>query len=235
MVNAQTASKSREFTVNGELAHFADNKIEGRDVLNKIGFVPASEHQLILIKDKRTRLIGIDDTINLKKEAGGVLRAFRSDRTFSFTVDEVSQIWGIAEMDVDEFLHHWPTSANTEWLLEREDEPDTVLRTGGTLNFEPDGVEDIVSRPLSAAKKVFVTVFTTSGTYPPQGAVKVDENEPISTVLSRAAKKLKLTDTAGWVVQVGGNDINPTMTFAQAGLSGDVDLEWGAREGGGGA
>lgn len=235
MVNAQTAAKAREYTVNGQIAHFDDNEIEGRDVLNKIGFVPASEHQLILIKDKRTRLIGTDDTINLKKEAGGVLRAFRSDRTYSFTVDEVSQLWGVAEMEVDEFLRHWPTPADREWLLEREDEPDTVLRTGGTLNFEPDGVEDIVSCPLSVANKVFVTVFTTSGTFPAQGAVKVDASELISTVLARAAKKLKLTDTTGWVVQVGGNDVNPAMTFAQAGLSGDVDLEWGAREGGGGA
>lgn len=235
MVNVHTAAKAREYTVNGQVAYFDDNEIEGRDVLNKIGFVPASEHQLILIKNERTRLIGTDDTINLKKEAGGVLRAFRSDRTFSFTVDDVSQLWGVAEMEVDEFLHHWPTPNDREWLLEREDEPDTVLRTGGTLNFEPDGVEDIVSRPLSAANKVFVTVFTTSGTYPAQGAVKVDASEPISTVLARAAKKLKLTDTTGWVVQVGGNDINPALSFAQAGLSGDVDLEWGAREGGGGA
>lgn len=235
MAKAQTAAKVHAYTVNGQIAYFDDNEIKGRDVLNALGFVPASEYQLILIKDKRSRLIGTDDTINLKKEAGGVLRAFRSDRTFSFTIDEISQLWGVAEMEVDEFFHHWPAPAGKEWLLEREDEPDTVLRTGGTLNFEPDGVEDIVSRPVLVANKVFVTVFTTSGTFPAQGADKVNASELISIVLARAAKKLKLTDTTGWVVQVGGNDVDPAMTFAQANLSGNVDLEWGAREGGGGA
>lgn len=235
MANAQITAKAREYTVNGQVAYFDDNKIEGRDILNAIGFVPASEHQLILIKDKRTRLIGTDDTLNLKKEAGGVLRAFRSDRTFSFTVDEISQLWGVAEMDVDEFFLHWPAPAGKEWLLEKDDEPDTVLRSGGSLNFEPDGVEDIISRPAKVANKVLVTVFTTSGTFPAQGSMRVDADELISAVLARAAKKLKLTATTGWVVQVGGNDVNTSLTFAQAGLSGEVDLEWGAREGGGGA
>ncbi|TAV76226.1 multiubiquitin domain-containing protein [Rhizobium leguminosarum] len=234
MANAEDKLKAREFTVNGQTAYFDDNEVEGRDILNAVGLVPASEYQLILVKDRRTRLIGADTTLNLKKEAGGVLRAFRSDRTFSFTVDEISQLWGVAEMDVDEFLRHWPAPEGKEWVLELENEPDTVLRSGGTLNFEPEGVEDILSRQVKASK-VLVTVFTTSGTFPAQGALRVDVDEVIATVLERAAKKLKLTSTAGWVVQVDGNDVNPSLTFAQAGLSGEIDLEWGAREGGGGA
>lgn len=225
---------AREFTVNGQTAYFDDNEVEGRDILNAVGLVPASEYQLILVKDRRTRLIGADTTLNLKKEVGGVLRAFRSDRTFSFTVDEISQLWGVAELDVAEFLRHWPAPEGKEWVLERENEPDTVLRSGGTLNFEPEGVEDIFSRQVKASK-VLVTVFTTSGTFPAQGALRVDVDEVIATVLERAAKKLKLTSTAGWVVQVDGNDVNSSLTFAQAGLSGEIDLEWGAREGGGGA
>ena len=234
MANAQTADKSQSFTVNGQTAHFDDNEIEGRDILEAVGMVPASEHQLILVKDGRTRLISMDDPINLKKEAGGVLRAFRSDRTFSFTVDEIAQRWGVAEMEVDEFLRHWPAAEGKEWLLERDDEPDVMLREGGTLTFEPEGVEDIVSR-LVKATKVLVTVFTTSGTFPAQGALRVNTDQLISRVLERAAKKLKLTDTTGWVVQVGGNDVNADQTFEQAGFTVEVDLEWGPREGGGGA
>ena len=234
MDNAQTTDKARGFTVNGHTAYFDDNEIEGRDILNAVGFVPASEHQLILVKDGRTRLIGTDDTLNLKKEAGGVLRAFRSDRNFAFTTNEVSQLWGTEEMEVDEFLRHWPAPEGKEWVVEREDQPDTVLRSGGMLTFEPDGVEDILLRPIKAAK-VLVTVLTTSGIFPAQGALRVDADEVIATVLERASKKLKLTATVGWVVQVSGNDVNPSLTFAQAGLTGEVDLEWGAREGGGGA
>lgn len=234
MPSTQEKAKAHELTVNGQTAYFEDNEVDGRNILSAVGLVPASEYQLILIKDGRTQLIATDTTLNLKKEAGGALRAFLSDRTFSFTVDEIPQMWGVAEMDVDEFLRHWPVPEGKEWVLEREDEPDTVLRFGGTLNFEPEGVEDILSRHVKAAK-VLVTVFTTSGTFPAQGALRVDVDAVIATVLERAAKKLKLTSTVGWVVQVNGNDINPSLTFAQAGINGEVDLEWGAREGGGGA
>jgi hypothetical protein len=57
----------------------------------------------------------------------------------------------------------------------------------------------------------------------------------ISDVLADAARKLRLTGAETWIVTVGGRDIAPGQTFQQAGLSGEVALEWGAREGGGGA
>lgn len=54
-------------------------------------------------------------------------------------------------------------------------------------------------------------------------------------MLADAARKLHITDAETWIVTVAGRDVNPTLTFAQAGLLGEVALEWGAREGGGGA
>jgi hypothetical protein len=40
---------------------------------------------------------------------------------------------------------------------------------------------------------------------------------------------------ADWIVTHGTTDVNPTLTFAQAHLEGCVKLDWGPREGGGGA
>lgn len=224
-----------DFTVNGVDVPFPDRVVTGREALTKSGNVPASEHQLILLRDGRTRLVGTDDDLDLKQEEGGYLRAFQSDRVFGFTVDEIGQVWGAEDMEVDEFLSIWPAREGHHWVLERDDEPDTVLTPGGLLSFGPQGVEDVVSRRDEDQDKVLVTVVTTAGTFPAEGAKRYNRSTLISSVLADAARKLRLVGTEAWIVTVGGRDVGATMSFAQAGLSGEVALEWGEREGGGGA
>ncbi|MGE3513191.1 MAG: hypothetical protein AB7N65_30390 [Vicinamibacterales bacterium] len=223
------------YPVNGIDVTFPDDIVTGREALTRSGNTPASEHQLILVRDRRTHLIGTDEEIDLKKEKGGALRAFLSDRNYGFTVDEVGQVWGADEMEVDEFLSIWPPRDGHHWVLEREDEPDTVLVPGGVLSFGETGVEDVVSRKVAHHDKVLVTVVTTAGTFPAEGAKRYPASTPISEVLADAARKLNITDTETWLVTVAGRDVTVTLTFAQAGLSGEVALEWGPREGGGGA
>lgn len=231
----ELSQREMNYPVNGEDVPFSDRVISGREALTKSGHTPASEHQLILVRDGRTRRIGTDDEIDLKKETGGALRAFLSDRSFSFTVDEVGQVWGAEEMEVDEFVAIWPPRPNHEWVLERDDEPDTVLSAGGLLVFGPKGVEDVVSRKISQADKVLITVVTTAGTFPAEGFKRYPASTLITRVLADAKRKLEITDTETWIVTVGGHDVDSALTLAQAGLSGEVALEWGAREGGGGA
>ncbi len=224
-----------EYPVNGTDVEFPEDIVTGQEVLTRSRNVPASEHQLILVRDSRTHLIGTDDEIDLKKDKGGAFHAFRSDRSYSFTVDEVGQVWGAADMEVDEFLSIWPPRQGCHWVLEREDEPDTVLVAGGLLSFGEKGVEDVVSREDRHPDKVLVTVVTTAGTFPAEGAKRYPGSTLIAKALSDAAHKLHLTGTETWVVTVAGGDVNPSLTFAQAGLSGEVTFEWGPREGGGGA
>ena len=234
-IQANKPTKHAEFLINGRLIDFGDSEITIREALTKAQLVPASEYQVILVRDGRTKHLLSDDELDLKKEAGGFLRASRSDRTFAFTVEEVSQVWGEETMSVDEFLSIWPAAADREWVLEQSDEPDIVLRPGGSVSFGPAGVEDIVSRPRHGIEKIAVAVFTTSGTFPVQGMLRVKVSTLISDVLDKAAKALHLTDTANWVVTVDGKDVAPNLTFDQAGFHGEVELEWGPREGGGGA
>ena len=224
-----------DYPVNGIDVAFPDDITTGRVALTLSGNTPASEYRLILLRDHQTRLIGTDDEIDLKKEKGGALRAFRSDRSYRFTIDEVRQVWGTEDMEVDEFLLIWPPRDGHQWVLERENEPDTVLVSGGLLSFSPNGVEHIVLRKDTHPDKVLVTVVTTAGTYPAEGAKRYPASTPIAHVLADAARKLDITDTKTWIVTVAGRDVSPTLTFAQAGLSGEIALEWGAREGGGGA
>jgi hypothetical protein len=237
MVNTEEAKNRRgtEYPVNGTAVAFADSVVTGREVLTHSGNVPASEHQLILVRNGRTHLIGTDDDVELAKEHGGAFRAFPSDRSFSFTIDEVGQVWGTIDMEVDEFFQIWPLRQDHHWVLERKDEPDTVLTAGGVLSFGPDGVEHVVSRKDAHPETVLVTVVTTAGTYPAEGAKRYPTAARIADVLAEAARKLDIRDSATWIVTVAGHDVSPSQTFAQAHLTGNVALEWGPREGGGGA
>ncbi len=229
------AQRDLTFPVNRQDVHFPDRVTTGREALTRSGHVPASEFRLILVREGRTHLIETDDDIDLQAQAGGRLRAFASDRCFSFTVDEVGQVWGTQDMEVDEFLTIWPAPANHDWVLEREDEPDTVLTPGGFLSFGPECVEHVVSRRADRAQKVLVIVVTTAGTFPAEGVKRYPASTVIAKIMTDAKRKLKITDTDTWIVTVGGKDVDVNLTLAQAGLAGEAILEWGAREGGGGA
>lgn len=218
--------------VNGTTYDIDDPRPTGRDVLNLADLKPATEHQLILVRMNRTRLIGADDKLDLSAEQGGVFRAFRGDRTFSWTLDEVGQVWGAEVLEVDDLIALFGTG-DKELVLEREDEPDLVLRPGGTVSLAERGTEDIVTR-RKQPELILVTVFTTAGVFPAEGALRVTPNTLVEDVLRRAARKLNLQDTMGWVVTADSRDIDPGKSFAQNGLSGTVELNWSPREGGGG-
>lgn len=82
---------------------------------------------------------------------------------------------------------------------------------------------------------VLVSVYTTSGSFPRHGTRRVRATRIVNDFLKVAARKLRLTDTTGWIVSADGRDINPALSFAENGLAGTVTLNWGPREGGGGS
>jgi len=104
----ESRAGSYRYPVNGIEIDFHDRLITGRQALTRSDNVPASEYQLILVRNERTKLIGTDDEIDLHEEKDGELRAFESDRSFGFTVDEVGQVWGAEDMEVKEFVRIWP-------------------------------------------------------------------------------------------------------------------------------
>lgn len=230
---AEVAAPWRQVTLNGQTYETDDRVQSARDLLTLGGFMPPSEHQLILVRHNRTRLIGLDDKVDLKDEAGGVFRAFEGDRTFSWTLDEIGQVWGTETLQVDELTALFDIPVDKELVLERDDRPDVVLRPGGVIAFDGRGVEDIVTRQVKPGV-LLVTVFTTAGVFPAQGAVRARPDELVSVVLTRAARALGLIDTDTWVLAVDGREVNAGLTFAQNGLSGTVELDWAPREGGGG-
>ena len=83
-------------------------------------------------------------------------------------------------------------------------------------------------------RTINVRVITSSGHYPQHGHEKVPVTEPVKAILARAAEKLVIVDTSQWVANVNGSPIEVSQTYAQLGLHGEVKIDWGRSEGGGG-
>lgn len=81
---------------------------------------------------------------------------------------------------------------------------------------------------------IAVATVTTSGVYPTEGYNQVPLNQPIRVELQRAEKAFELTDTGGWVATVDGRPLNVSQSYAASGLTGQIEIHWGPREGGGG-
>lgn len=81
---------------------------------------------------------------------------------------------------------------------------------------------------------VGVAVVTTSGSYPTTGFERTPVRQKVSVILKKAAHELHITDTTDWVATVDEKEIDPSKTFHELNLHGQVEIDYGPREGGGG-
>ena len=85
---------------------------------------------------------------------------------------------------------------------------------------------------------VEVSVSTTAGFFPSEGFSRVPVNQKIDIELLKAKEALKIKDTTGWIASVitaaGKRPVDPANTYAENGLSGELEIDWGPSEGGGG-
>jgi len=132
------------YRVNGRALPASDTLMTGRQIRTDAGFDPASEYVLVLITDRGTRSVGLDEMVEIDSAGSTELRVFESDRIFSFTVDERGYEWGAARIDVDELRRIVGVQENRELVLDGEE--DIVLEPGSTLDLGARGAERIRSR-----------------------------------------------------------------------------------------
>ena len=87
----------------------------------------------------------------------------------------------------------------------------------------------------AAQAEINVRVITTGGHYPSHGHERVPVTEQVSAILARAASALGITDTTQWYASVNGAEIDANRTYAELGYHGEIKIDYGRREGGGGA
>jgi len=78
------------------------------------------------------------------------------------------------------------------------------------------------------------SISTTSGFHPDEGFVQVPINQKISVLIKKATKELNIADTTGWIAVYDGKELNLEASYADNNLSGEVQIDWGKSEGGGG-
>ena len=85
---------------------------------------------------------------------------------------------------------------------------------------------------------VEVSISTTAGFFPAEGFNRVPAHQKVEVELEKTKDTLKIKDTAGWVATVttpsGKRVIDPTKSYLENGLSGEIEIDWGPSEGGGG-
>ncbi|PZU68039.1 multiubiquitin domain-containing protein [Sphingobium sp.] len=134
------------FIVNGMEFTTNDPIEEGRDILQKAGFEPASEHVLIELTKPGSRAVGLDEKVDLTELGREEFRAFLSDRTYNFTLDERGYEWGASSISENEIRTVGLISDNRVLVLERADEADREVDTGDIVNLAKKGTEHIRSR-----------------------------------------------------------------------------------------
>lgn len=100
--------------------------------------------------------------------------------------------------------------------------------------------QNIHPSPTAAPAEHFVAVSisTTAGFYPAEGFDRVPVHQKVSVELEKAKHALKIRDTAGWVATVtdptGKRVIDAAKSYIENALAGEVEIDWGPTEGGGG-
>jgi hypothetical protein len=81
---------------------------------------------------------------------------------------------------------------------------------------------------------ILVAVVTTAGTYPAEGFDDVPINQPVKVILQHASKELGITNTTDWIAVVAGRELEIERDYVANNLTGEVSINWGPRETGGG-
>lgn len=144
--NAKPPNSDRigvKITVNGKPIKLNDALVDGRKVLSKAGFDPASDHMLIQLQRPGSVSRGLDEDIDLSKPGQYEFRAFAFDRVLNFTVEERGYEWGAAKISVADLYDITGVDRDKLFILELEDEPDEILEEDGDLDLNARGVEHV--------------------------------------------------------------------------------------------
>jgi hypothetical protein len=81
---------------------------------------------------------------------------------------------------------------------------------------------------------LLVAIITTSGAFPESGFEEVPINQHLQVLLTKATKALGITDTTGWLAKHGLTVLDPSKSYQDLGLAGEVTIDYGPPASGGG-
>tara|TARA_R110000787_G_scaffold203779_6_gene314318 strand:+ start:1592 stop:2341 length:750 start_codon:yes stop_codon:yes gene_type:complete len=134
-----------KFIINDDGYETDDPVVSGRQLMQIAAFDPADEHILIQIFKPGSQSIGLEEKVGLREKGKESFRVFKSDRTFSFTVDERGYEWGKRKISVVDIREIADIGSDQDLFLERKDEADEQLQDGVDVDLGARGTEHIRS------------------------------------------------------------------------------------------
>lgn len=201
-----------EFEVEGTDYHTDDRKLSGRDVRLISEHDPAADYRLILVNDRYTSSIGLEDRIELKKGEKPVFRIFEGDRDFDFTVDDLGWEWGAGSIPEADIRKYGRIPEDRELVIKGPVE--CVIPRGGLVDLTEKGVERIYSRKIKAPDRMQVTFIINGEPHP----VKVKPSDRLVDALEMALKETENTGQpvdAWQVTDEPGNVLDVGKTFME--------------------
>jgi hypothetical protein len=132
------------FTVNGALHGTDDKVLDGSQIREITGLVPASDFVLIQIVNRIARSISIEEEVEFEKGHAAQFLSFRSDRTYSFMVNERGWEWGAPTILAADICRYAEIDTDMELVLDSDG--DAVIPADGEVRLDGTGVERIRSR-----------------------------------------------------------------------------------------
>ena len=157
-------------TVNDQNIRLADPVPDARRILNAANYVPADDCILIQVFSHGTRAIGLDETVDLREPGIEVFWAFKSDRTYRFTVDERGFDWGDATIKEPMLRSIAHVKDDEVIVLQRKDQAGKELGSEDEVRLSDPGTEHM------CVEKRLVTVFFKNEPYElPRGVYTTEE------------------------------------------------------------
>lgn len=141
------------FTVDGAPHGSDDKKFDGRQIRETAGLTPASDFVLVQIVGGIARSISIEDEVTFAHGEIAVFLSFRSDRVYTFMVNERGWEWGAAAIPAADIYRYGRIDEDHELILDSAG--DSPIASDGEVRLDGDGVERIRSRePKTVTIKV---------------------------------------------------------------------------------
>lgn len=124
---------------------FGEPNPSGRQILSKAGFVPEEDHALIQLLLPGSRLIDMNDKVDLRNMGRLVFRVFGGGEIFLFTVDDTGYQWGASKINEADLRDAAVVPEEKVLVLERDGE-EAEVPAGGDIELSHTGVEHLRTR-----------------------------------------------------------------------------------------
>jgi hypothetical protein len=129
-----------EVEINGRNIALNDKTPQGGQLLAAGGYEPVDEYVLIKKMKPGTRLISLDETVELSHDSLAQFFAFKSGEVFMFTVNTHGYQWGQPTIQGAEIRDIADVPHDQVILLLRDEEPRLVM-DDETVSLNPQGTE----------------------------------------------------------------------------------------------